>query len=224
MLALYCYRYIMLLLFNTKPCSLNRYYSHLPPSALFLNPHVPRTPHVTKISSSDKGARISCLLFYYIFRSTESQLPRSFECYQLAYIRSHNIKTSLHQATMIPAPAVRCKSDIRRKLHWEKESPPLHHFLGDITRKSQILVSESTFIPNTLAYFWFNVRHSSRSSLGICFLQNLPKEKCFLIHSQRIIYTNIIKMTSLVAWWSELLTTNHEVPCSIPGSTMCVFS
>ena len=27
-------------------------------------------------------------------------------------------------------------------------------------------------------------------------------------------------MTSLVAWWSELLTTNHEVPGSIPGSTM----
>jgi len=30
-------------------------------------------------------------------------------------------------------------------------------------------------------------------------------------------------MTSLVAWWSELLTTNNEVPGSIPGSTMCVF-
>ena len=30
-------------------------------------------------------------------------------------------------------------------------------------------------------------------------------------------------VTSLVAWWSELLTTNHEVPGSIPGSTMCVF-
>ena len=32
-----------------------------------------------------------------------------------------------------------------------------------------------------------------------------------------------MKMTSLVAWWSELLTTNHEVPGSIPGSTICVF-
>ena len=30
-------------------------------------------------------------------------------------------------------------------------------------------------------------------------------------------------MTRLVAWWSELLTTNHEVPGSVPGSTMCVF-
>ena len=30
-------------------------------------------------------------------------------------------------------------------------------------------------------------------------------------------------VTSLVAWWSELLTTNHEVPGSIPGSNMCVF-
>ena len=29
--------------------------------------------------------------------------------------------------------------------------------------------------------------------------------------------------TSLGAWWSELLTTNHEVPGSIPGSNMCVF-
>ena len=29
--------------------------------------------------------------------------------------------------------------------------------------------------------------------------------------------------TGLVAWWSELLTTNHEVPGSIPESTMCVF-
>jgi len=28
---------------------------------------------------------------------------------------------------------------------------------------------------------------------------------------------------SPVAWWSELLTTNHEVPGSIPGSNMCVF-
>ena len=30
-------------------------------------------------------------------------------------------------------------------------------------------------------------------------------------------------MTSLVVWWSELLTTNHEVPDSIPGSTMGIF-
>ena len=30
-------------------------------------------------------------------------------------------------------------------------------------------------------------------------------------------------VTNLVALWSELLTTNHEVPGSIPGSTMCVF-
>ena len=29
--------------------------------------------------------------------------------------------------------------------------------------------------------------------------------------------------TSLVAWWSELLTTNHEVTGSIPGSTMGIF-
>ena len=30
-------------------------------------------------------------------------------------------------------------------------------------------------------------------------------------------------MTSLVVWCSELLTTNHEVPGSIPGSTMGIF-
>ena len=32
-----------------------------------------------------------------------------------------------------------------------------------------------------------------------------------------------IHSTSLVVWWSELLTTNHEVPGSIPGSTMEIF-
>ena len=31
-----------------------------------------------------------------------------------------------------------------------------------------------------------------------------------------------IRLTSLVAWWAELLTTNHKVPGSIPGSTMWV--
>jgi len=35
------------------------------------------------------------------------------------------------------------------------------------------------------------------------------------LHSQQV--------TSLVVWWSELLTTNHQVPGSIPGSTLCVF-
>ena len=34
---------------------------------------------------------------------------------------------------------------------------------------------------------------------------------------------NLLKMTSLVVWWSELLTTNHEVPGSIPGSTIGIF-
>ena len=29
--------------------------------------------------------------------------------------------------------------------------------------------------------------------------------------------------TSLVVWWSDLLTTNYEVPGSIPGSTMGIF-
>ena len=30
-------------------------------------------------------------------------------------------------------------------------------------------------------------------------------------------------VTSLVVWWSHLLTPNHEVPNSIPGSTMGIF-
>ena len=30
-------------------------------------------------------------------------------------------------------------------------------------------------------------------------------------------------MTSLVVWWSQILTTSHEVPGSIPGSTMGIF-
>ena len=30
-------------------------------------------------------------------------------------------------------------------------------------------------------------------------------------------------LTSLVVWWSVLLTTNHEVQGSIPGSTMEIF-
>ena len=41
----------------------------------------------------------------------------------------------------------------------------------------------------------------------------------YLLH----VITSVGKMTSLVAWWSELLTTNHEVPGSIPISNMCVF-
>ena len=35
--------------------------------------------------------------------------------------------------------------------------------------------------------------------------------------------SSVSVQTSLVVWWSELLTTNHEVPGSIPGSTMGIF-
>ena len=34
---------------------------------------------------------------------------------------------------------------------------------------------------------------------------------------------HVCTATSLVVWWSELLTTKHEVPGSIPGSTMGIF-
>ena len=41
-----------------------------------------------------------------------------------------------------------------------------------------------------------------------------------LIHHHPI-YTE--EKTSLVVYWSESLTTNHEVPGSIPGSTVGIF-
>ena len=49
----------------------------------------------------------------------------------------------------------------------------------------------------------------------------VQQQQC--ISEENIIFWKIKGVTSLVAWWSELLTTNHEVPGSIPGSTMCVF-
>jgi hypothetical protein len=36
-------------------------------------------------------------------------------------------------------------------------------------------------------------------------------------------FYNYSVVTSLVAWWSELLTTNHEVPGVIPGSAVGIF-
>ena len=48
--------------------------------------------------------------------------------------------------------------------------------------------------------------------------------KMILVAVTTIFWVSMMnKLTSLMAWWSELLTTNHEVPGSIPGSTMCVF-
>jgi hypothetical protein len=35
--------------------------------------------------------------------------------------------------------------------------------------------------------------------------------------------SEVFTANSLVVWWSELPTTNHEVPGSIPGSTMGIF-
>jgi hypothetical protein len=51
---------------------------------------------------------------------------------------------------------------------------------------------------------------------------------CFVISAEKlefaaISYFHVAYRTSLVVWWSELLTTNHEVPGSIPGSTMGIF-
>ena len=37
------------------------------------------------------------------------------------------------------------------------------------------------------------------------------------------VFTVVGKMTSLVVYWSEFLTTNHEVPDSIRGSAVGIF-
>ena len=42
----------------------------------------------------------------------------------------------------------------------------------------------------------------------------------FCISKERILSNH---RTNLVVWWSQLLTTNHEVPGSIPGSNMGIF-
>ena len=44
----------------------------------------------------------------------------------------------------------------------------------------------------------------------------------FLYKIRRFVFL-METQTSLVVWWSELLTTNHEVPGSIPGSTTGIF-
>ena len=49
-------------------------------------------------------------------------------------------------------------------------------------------------------------------------------ESCAVRGTFEGLLCNVTKeQTSLVVWWSELLTTNHKVPGSIPGSTMGIF-
>ena len=43
------------------------------------------------------------------------------------------------------------------------------------------------------------------------------------VHRQLHLSHTYRTVTRLVVWWSELLTTNHEVPGSIPGSIMGIF-
>ena len=45
-----------------------------------------------------------------------------------------------------------------------------------------------------------------------------------IILNAKIFDVSFCAQTSLVAWWSEFLTTNHEVLGSIPGSTSVRFS
>ena len=54
-------------------------------------------------------------------------------------------------------------------------------------------------------------------------MPNFKFIKIFINKLHVYVYQYSVDQTSLVAWWSELLTTNHEVPGSIPSSTVCVF-
>ena len=45
----------------------------------------------------------------------------------------------------------------------------------------------------------------------------------YLVYVLRLSIDSFSDETSLVVSWSELLSTNHEVPGSIPGSTMGIF-
>ena len=60
-----------------------------------------------------------------------------------------------------------------------------------------------------------------RAGVRISEHSKLRKRKCFG-QGKCNAFLKFIE-TSLVVWWSELLATNHEVPGSIPGSTMGIF-
>jgi hypothetical protein len=45
--------------------------------------------------------------------------------------------------------------------------------------------------------------------------------KKIVVHNLETRYAT--RRTGLVTWWSDLLTTSHEVPGSIPGSAMGIF-
>ena len=61
------------------------------------------------------------------------------------------------------------------------------------------------------------------------FYKSLKKEKnLWNPYKHEVLTGRVISLlktgsTSLVVWWSELLTTKHEIPGSIPGSTMGIF-
>jgi hypothetical protein len=56
----------------------------------------------------------------------------------------------------------------------------------------------------------------ARADLG-----SLPSYLCrHLIQFLKMRSVTVLPLTSLVAWWSDLPTTNHEVPGLIPGSAM----
>jgi hypothetical protein len=52
-----------------------------------------------------------------------------------------------------------------------------------------------------------------------------PVLKCVYLHlaNKFLQKKNFAYEPSLVAWWSELLTTSHEVPSSIPGFAVGIF-
>jgi hypothetical protein len=93
--------------------------------------------------------------------------------------------------------------------------PVLNFFLKCNERHSQI--SNATN-PITLLAVSIHVREIGGTNIS--FVTSVPVEDV------RSDWTNFREVlywadsTILVGWWSELLTTNHEVPGSIPGSTV----
>ena len=72
-----------------------------------------------------------------------------------------------------------------------------------------------------------NCIHTASGIVALCKrLHSTPVESGlpFLIPALHSTILCVITVgTSLVVWWSELLTTNHEVPGWIPGSTIGIF-
>jgi hypothetical protein len=78
----------------------------------------------------------------------------------------------------------------------------------------------------TFLLFQFHLFHLSlKGLLGLntAATSHLHKQYHKLAVPMKIIYSTSNSKTSLVAWWSALLTTRHEVPGSIPSPAVGIF-